>query len=74
MTRSDLSTVFPVAALIGFAAWVVLLASTGDPGWVFLFVAAFLVATWRLCGAYYDAIAEREEQQELQELQDWWSE
>ena len=74
MTRSDLSTAFPVAALIGFAAWVVLRASTGDPGAVFLFVALFLVAVWRLCGAYYDAIAEREELQELQERPDRWSE
>lgn len=62
MKPADLWTLFPATALLGFAGWVALMVSAGDPAAVILFVAAFLGAAWKACRWYHDAITRLEQQ------------
>src|ERR1044072_4793040 len=58
--KRDLWTLFPAAALLSFAGWVALMASTGDPAAVIVFVTIFLAGAWRACERWYqfrDAMA-----------------
>lgn len=73
MTRSDVWTMFPVAALLGFAGWVTLMATTGDPAAVVLFVAVFLAGAWKVC-RWYHQVDEVDEHSFLEEPPTWWLE
>jgi hypothetical protein len=66
---------FPVTALLSFAAWVALMAATGDPAAVVLFVSVFLAAVWWAQCRYYEVNGEVDDAiarlQQSGELPDW---
>ncbi|WP_157249703.1 hypothetical protein [Nonomuraea typhae] len=53
-SKPDVWTLFPVAALISFAGWVVHMAANDDPMAVMLCVTLFLAAVWKLCRRYHE--------------------
>lgn len=67
----DLWTIFPVAALLGFAGWVALMVKTGDAAAVIVFVTIFLGATWRAVQRYHQLREEMAERERLAELGEW---
>jgi hypothetical protein len=70
----DLWTLFPAAALLGFAGWVTLMASTGDPAAVIVFVTIFLAGAWRFCQKHHEFRREIAECEELLQRSEWMSE
>lgn len=70
----DLWTLFPVAALLGFAGWVALMVETADVAAAILFVAAFLAAAWKAQRWYHEIRHDIAERRELRQRQEWMSE
>ncbi|SPL94536.1 unnamed protein product [[Actinomadura] parvosata subsp. kistnae] len=58
---AEVWTILPTLALLGFAGWVALMASTGNPLGVVIFITGFLAATWRACQRWHALSAEIDE-------------
>lgn len=78
MTRPerDLWTLFPAAALLGFAGWVALIVETDGMAAAIVFVTGFLGVTWRACRSYHRFHRKVAESAQLDQFDDlkWMSE
>lgn len=75
MTKSDVWSLFPVAALLGFAEWVALMVETTNVVGALVFVTLFLGAAWKACRWYHQVDeAAADEDLLLEQEPERWSE